>query len=90
MVPDIVTMAKGIGNGFPLAAVVTTKEIGATMSKALTFNTFGGNPLASAVGISVLDTIKEEGCQEISASVGSHLLKGLAEIRQEFEVKSPC
>lgn len=48
-------MAKGIGNGFPLAAVVTTPAIAATMSKALHFNTFGGNPISGAVGISVLD-----------------------------------
>lgn len=86
MVPDIVTMAKGIGNGFPLAAVVTTKEIGATMARALHFNTFGGNPLASAVGMAVLDAIEEDGCQEISARVGTHLLKGFAELRDEFEV----
>ena len=48
-------MAKGIGNGFPLAAVVTTPEIASCMSRAVHFNTYGGNPLASAVGISVLD-----------------------------------
>lgn len=50
-------MAKGIGNGYPLAAVVTTPEIAASMSmgKALHFNTFGGNPVASAVGSAVLD-----------------------------------
>ena len=48
-------MAKGIGNGFPLAATVTTPEIAATLSKALHFNTYGGNPMASAVGNTVLD-----------------------------------
>lgn len=56
--PDIVSMAKGIGNGFPLAAVVTKKEIANVMGQALHFNTFGGNPLASAVGIAVLDVNK--------------------------------
>lgn len=55
MIPDIVTMAKGIGNGFPMAAVVTTKEIAAAHSKATYFNTFGGNPMAAAVGKAVLD-----------------------------------
>ena len=50
-----VTMAKGIGNGFPLAAVVTTPEIAQSLTKALHFNTFGGNPLACAVGSTVLD-----------------------------------
>ena len=53
--PDIVTMAKGIGNGFPLGAVVTTPKIADALNKALHFNTFGGNPLACAVGSAVLD-----------------------------------
>ena len=50
-----VAMAKGIGNGFPLAAVVTTPEIAASLGKALHFNTFGGNPLSCAVGAKVLE-----------------------------------
>lgn len=54
-IPDIVTMAKGMGNGYPMAAVVTTPAIAKTMSAALHFNTFGGNPVASTVGIAVLD-----------------------------------
>lgn len=53
--PDIVTMAKGIGNGFPLAAVVTTKEIAAAHARASYFNTFGGNALAATVGKAVLE-----------------------------------
>ena len=56
------------------------------MSRALTFNTYGGNPLASAVGMAVLDAISEDGCQEIADTVGTHLLKGFEEIRNEFEV----
>lgn len=48
-------MAKGIGNGFPLAAVVTTKEIANAHTKAAYFNTFGGNPMAAAVGKAVLE-----------------------------------
>ena len=52
---DIVTMAKGMGNGYPMAAVVTTPAIAKTMSAALHFNTFGGNPVASTVGLAVLD-----------------------------------
>lgn len=43
--PDIVVMAKGIGNGFPMAAVVTTREIADTLGQALHFNTYGGNPV---------------------------------------------
>lgn len=55
IVPDIVTMAKGIGNGFPLAAVATTEEIALSLTKATHFNTFGGNPVSCTVGITVLD-----------------------------------
>lgn len=55
IVPDIVTMAKGIGNGFPLAAVVTTAKIAESLSGANHFNTYGGNPLACAAGIAVLE-----------------------------------
>lgn len=55
IVPDIVTMAKGIGNGFPLGAVVTTPKIAQVLTQALHFNTFGGNPLACAVGMAVMD-----------------------------------
>lgn len=50
-------MAKGMGNGYPIGAVVTTKEIASSLGRALYFNTFGGNPVASAVGKAVLDVI---------------------------------
>lgn len=55
IVPDIVTMAKGIGNGFPIGAVVTTEKISQVLTQALHFNTYGGNPLACAVGMAVMD-----------------------------------
>jgi len=84
--PDIVTMAKGIGNGFPLAAVVTTPEIAAVMGGALHFNTYGGNPLSCAVGSSVLDIIDEDNCQQVSHDIGTYFLHKLAEFRDEFEV----
>eukprot|EP00096_Caligus_rogercresseyi_P010142 TRINITY_DN3594_c0_g1_i4.p1 TRINITY_DN3594_c0_g1~~TRINITY_DN3594_c0_g1_i4.p1 ORF type:complete len:475 (+),score=105.19 TRINITY_DN3594_c0_g1_i4:43-1467(+) len=84
--PDIVTMAKGIGNGFPMAAVVTTKEIAASMSQATHFNTFGGNPMASAVGIAVLDAIEEDGCQENSHNMGTYFIHELQKLRSEFEI----
>ncbi|XP_037078458.1 alanine--glyoxylate aminotransferase 2, mitochondrial-like isoform X2 [Pollicipes pollicipes] len=79
--PDIVTMAKGIGNGFPLAAVVTTKEVAAKMSEALHFNTYGGGPVSSAVGIAVLDALAEDGCQERAGRLGTRLLHALAQLR---------
>ena len=83
--PDIVTMAKGIGNGFPLAAVVTTPEIAATLTKAFHFNTFGGNPLACSVGKAVIDVIDEEGMQENSRVVGKHAFEKLKQIQQRHE-----
>lgn len=57
-------MAKGIGNGFPLAAVATTPEIASVMGRALHFNTYGGNPLACAVGSAVLDVSLTSHLQE--------------------------
>ncbi|WP_411845899.1 aminotransferase class III-fold pyridoxal phosphate-dependent enzyme [Roseibacillus persicicus] len=80
--PDIVVMAKGIGNGFPLAAVVTTPEIAASLTSHIHFNTYGGNPLASRIGRAVIEAIDNDGLQANSAQVGSYLkdkLTGLAD-----------
>jgi 4-aminobutyrate aminotransferase-like enzyme len=61
VVPDIVTMGKPIGNGHPLAAVATTPEIAAPFKTGMEyFNTFGGNPVSCAVGLAVLDVLREE------------------------------
>ncbi|KAG5199222.1 alanine--glyoxylate aminotransferase 2, mitochondrial isoform X1 [Ovis aries] len=87
VLPDIVTMAKGIGNGFPMAAVVTTPEIAKSLTKHLLhFNTFGGNPMACAIGSAVLEVIKEENLQENSQEVGTYMLLKLAKLRDEFEI----
>jgi len=76
--PDIVTMGKPIGNGHPLAAVVTTPEVAASFETGMEyFNTFGGNPVSCAVGLAVLDVIAEERLQEHALEVGLHLLAGL-------------
>lgn len=84
--PDIVTMAKGMGNGFPLGAVVTTKKIAEVLGQALHFNTYGGNPLASTVGMAVLDVIEEEKLQERSLEVGTYLLEGLEKLRDVYPI----
>lgn len=86
IIPDIVTMAKGIGNGFPLAAVVTTPEIAKALDAASFFNTFGGNPVATAVGSAVVDVLDEEGCMEKSSVTGTRLLQALAPLREEFSM----
>src|SRR6266403_1053669 len=75
-VPDIVTMAKGIGNGVPLAAVVTRPEIARALASRVHFNTFGGNPVVCAQGRAVLQVIDREHLQENSLHVGNHLREG--------------
>jgi 4-aminobutyrate aminotransferase-like enzyme/Ser/Thr protein kinase RdoA (MazF antagonist) len=78
VVPDIVVLGKPIGNAFPLAAVVTTKEIAASFANGMEFfSTFGGNPVACAAGLAVLDVLEEGKLQENALSVGSHLKSGL-------------
>ncbi|GAB4819560.1 hypothetical protein N2152v2_006606 [Parachlorella kessleri] len=81
VVPDIVTMAKGIGNGLPLAAVVTTPQIAEVLARRLHFNTFGGNPVCSAGGRAVLRVVDEENIQQNAAEVGDHLMKGLRRLQ---------
>ena len=86
VMPDIVTMAKGIGNGFPLAAVVTTPEIANVMNQRLHFNTYGGNPVCSAAGRAVLRVIEEEGIQENAAAVGEHFLARLRKLQEKYDL----
>lgn len=69
-----------------MAAVVTTPKIAECLNQALHFNTYGGNPLASTVGISVLDIIEDEGLQKNSLDVGTYFLKGLAELRDRYDI----
>jgi alanine-glyoxylate transaminase/(R)-3-amino-2-methylpropionate-pyruvate transaminase len=83
VVPDIVTLAKSIGNGFPMAAVVTTPEIAQAMTNANHLNTFGGNLLASAVGKAVLEVIEEEKLQANAKNVGTYFLTELANLKKE-------
>ncbi|TTO95316.1 Ethanolamine-phosphate phospho-lyase [Bagarius yarrelli] len=75
--PDIVTMGKPMGNGHPLACVVTTEEIaGAFTSNGVEyFNTFGGNPVSCAIGLAVLDVIEKEDLRGNAIRVGNHLMK---------------
>lgn len=86
VLPDIVTMAKGIGNGIPLAAVVTTPEIAKVMSRRLHFNTFGGNPVSCAAGRAVLKVIEGEGLQDNSFLVGNHLISKLHSLKKRHDI----
>ena len=78
VVPDIVTMGKPIGNGHPIGAVVTTKEIAESFTTGMEFSsTTGGNTVSCAVGMAVLDEIENERLQQNAEKVGVHLLNGL-------------
>jgi len=78
VVPDIVTMGKPIGNGHPLGAVVTTPEIARAFANGMEyFNTYGGNPVSCAIGLAVLDVIRDERLQDRARDVGEHLMGGL-------------
>jgi alanine-glyoxylate transaminase/(R)-3-amino-2-methylpropionate-pyruvate transaminase len=80
VVPDIVTMAKSIGNGIPLAAVTTRMEIAQALTQRLHLNTFGGNPISCAAGLAVLEVIDEEGLQENARAQGARLKNGLQDL----------
>lgn len=83
--PDMITVAKGMGNGFPIGGVLISPEIKA--KKGMLGTTFGGNHLACAAAIAVLDVLKEESLIENAFQIGNYLLKelstlnGIAEIR---------
>jgi len=87
VVPDIVTMGKPIGNGHPLAAVATTPEIAASFKTGMEyFNTFGGNPVSCAVGLAVLDVLRDENLQRNAFRVGDHLKAGLEELKSRHRL----
>jgi alanine-glyoxylate transaminase / (R)-3-amino-2-methylpropionate-pyruvate transaminase len=86
VIPDIVTMAKGIGNGAPLAAVVTTPKIAAVMAQKVHFNTFGGNPVVSAIGKAVLEVIDNEKTQANCLELGNYILAGLKKLKAKHAI----
>lgn len=75
VVPDIVTIGKPIGNGHPLAAVVTTPEIAQSFLTGMEyFNTFGGNPVSAAIGQAVLDVVADQALQANALKMGNYLM----------------
>jgi 4-aminobutyrate aminotransferase-like enzyme len=87
VIPDIVTLGKPIGNGHPMAAVITRPEIAASFHTGMEyFNTYGGNPVSCAVGMAVLDVIEEEGLQENARRTGARLKSGLEELMERHEI----
>ncbi|HAK06896.1 MAG TPA: aspartate aminotransferase family protein [Spartobacteria bacterium] len=86
VMPDIVTMAKGIGNGCPLGAVVTTPKIAAMLAQRTHFNTFGGNPVVCAQGTAVLEVIEREKLQQNALKIGNKLLVGLNKLKEKHNL----
>ena len=85
--PDIVTMGKPIGDGHPMAAMVTTREIADSFNNGMEyFNTFGGNPVSCAVGLAVLDVIEGQDLRGNALNIGNYLLAGFREMQSRYEV----
>lgn len=83
--PDIMTCAKGMGNGVPVGATITTREIAAQF-KGLTLSTFGGNPVTSVAARATIQVIEEEHLLENAATMGAHFRSGLEALQQKYPV----
>lgn len=87
VIPDIVTLGKPIGNGHPLAAVVTTRKVADAFANGMEyFNTFGGNPVSCAVGSTVLKVIQNEKLQENALHIGNYLTEGLQKLQKKHPI----
>ncbi|WP_146575222.1 aspartate aminotransferase family protein [Botrimarina hoheduenensis] len=83
VVPDGITMAKGIGNGAPLGAFTTTPDISQVMKNRIHFNTYGGNPISMTQGLATLEVIDEQGIQENARVIGGHLKERLLGLQEK-------
>lgn len=86
VVPEIVVAAKGIGNGYPLGAVIAQKEIAEPMAEKFLFHTYGANPMSCAAGRAVLEVIKREQLQQNAKMVGKLLLDGLTGLMHDHPI----
>lgn len=87
VIPDIVTMGKPMGNGHPMGAVVTTREIAESFCNGMEyFNSCGGNPVSCAIGLSVLDVLANENLQQHALETGSYLKEKLSALQSKHRV----
>ena len=86
VVPDMVTMAKGIGNGAPLGGMTTTEPISEMMANKIHFNTYGGNPVSMTQGLATLEVIEEQGIQQNALEVGTHLKNRFHELEDKHPI----
>lgn len=86
-VPDIVSVAKATGNGYPLGAVITTRAVAdAFAGQGYFFSSTGGSPLSCAIGMTVLDVLRDEGLQDNALRVGGHLKSRLESLRDRHPI----
>lgn len=81
VVPDFVTMAKGLGNGAPIGAVTTRMDIARTLAQRIHFNTYANNPVSMAAGLAVLDIIEQDGLQENCRVLGKRFMEGFRKLQ---------
>lgn len=87
VVPDIVSFGKPFGNGHPMAAVVTTREIADRFANGMEyFNSFGGNPVSCAIGMAVLDVVENEDLQEKAIQTGGHIIAGMSDMMDRYDL----
>ena len=82
VIPDIIVMAKGMGNGFPIGAVVTHKKIAAPMAEKFMFHTYGANPTSCAAARAVLDVLQQDKIQQNAKKVGGVLYDKLLDLKE--------
>ena len=87
VVPDIITIAKAMGNGHPLGAVITRRDIAERFrEEGPFFSSAGGSPLSCRIGLTVLDIMRDEGLQQNAEVVGRHLKQGLERLGERFDL----
>ena len=86
-IPDIIILGKPIGNGHPMAAVITTEKINKSFENGMEFfSSFGGNPVSCEIGKSVLKIIEEENLQKNALTVGNYLMEKLTILKNKYNI----
>jgi acetylornithine/succinyldiaminopimelate/putrescine aminotransferase len=83
--PDIVTLAKALGGGLPIGAMIARDEIASSFTPGSHGSTFGGNPVACAAAVAVIDALEQDGVLENAASVGGYVLERLGEFARSCD-----
>ena len=90
VIPDIITIAKPMGNGFPMGGVITSRAVAdALSSQGQFFSSAGGNPLSCRVGLAVLDAMADEGLQENAEAIGARLAAGFRALAEHHRIIGP-